>query len=290
MSIAATYISATTLTATTDAKGNKDLRDQCAVGTKIRADCGADGYVYGVVSDVSYSDPTTTITVSGATLTSNLAGFDHSNDTPDSLPNHGHTGPADGGLIVTGTRFATCATSSDVAAKIAALAGFVLQAGARISVLFANGNTVADAVTLNVNSTGDIPIYDEGGTAVGATHPAYFPAGSRIVFVYDGSHWLYEQRIVENYVSGTSWYRVFSDGWMEQGGKLTSVADSTDTTVTFLKAFKNNPLGANVHCTKGNGADVYAFQVGVKTSSTTAAVIRTVNNTTTDIWWEFKGY
>jgi len=290
MSIAATYIDATTLSATTDAKGNTDLRDQCAVGTKIRADCGAEGYKYGVVSDVSYSDPTTTIVLSGAGLTSNLIGFDHGNDTADSLPTHGHTGPADGGLIASGTQFATCSSASDAAAKVAALSGFALQTGACVSVLFVNENTVADAVTLNVNATGDIPLYDAGGQAVGATHPAYFPAGSRIAFVYDGSHWLYERRIVESYVNGTSWYRVYADGWIEQGGRLTGIADSTESTLTYLKPFKNLPLSVNIHCTRGSGGDTYAFQVGVKTYSTTAAVIRTVNNATTDIWWEFKGY
>ena len=43
-------------------------------------------------------------------------------------------------------------------------------------------------------------------------------------------------RIVETYVNGTSWYRVWSDGWCEQGGRFQS-ADGTDTGVNFLKPF-----------------------------------------------------
>ena len=39
--------------------------------------------------------------------------------------------------------------------------------------------------------------------------------------------------ITETYVNGTSWYRVWSDGWKEQGG-VTEAG-----TVTFLKAFSN---------------------------------------------------
>lgn len=46
--------------------------------------------------------------------------------------------------------------------------------------------------------------------------------------------------IVETYVNGTSWYRVYSDGWCEQGGTLASGSqDNTIVTVTFLKPFAN---------------------------------------------------
>lgn len=49
--------------------------------------------------------------------------------------------------------------------------------------------------------------------------------------------------IVETYSNGTSWYRVWSDGWCEQGGKLvvnsSSVGGGTysTTSLTFLKPF-----------------------------------------------------
>jgi len=98
-SISATYVNATTFTATVDADGKKDLTGQCAIGTRIRADCGTDGYKYGVVSAVSYSDPTTTIVITGDSLTATLTAFWHGNDSPDSIANHEHKGPADGGAI-----------------------------------------------------------------------------------------------------------------------------------------------------------------------------------------------
>ena len=46
--------------------------------------------------------------------------------------------------------------------------------------------------------------------------------------------------VVQNYVSGASWYRVWSDGWKEQGGYVagSTTADKTYT-VTFLKSFSN---------------------------------------------------
>lgn len=43
--------------------------------------------------------------------------------------------------------------------------------------------------------------------------------------------------IVQNYKSGTSWYRVWSDGWIEQGG--VTAYSSNRTTVTFLKKFSD---------------------------------------------------
>ncbi len=44
--------------------------------------------------------------------------------------------------------------------------------------------------------------------------------------------------VVESYRNGTEWYRVWSDGWLEQGGQVTKV---TGGNITFLKAFKNMP-------------------------------------------------
>ena len=42
--------------------------------------------------------------------------------------------------------------------------------------------------------------------------------------------------VIQNYLSGNSWYRVWSDGFIEQGGVL-SCTGGQDRTVTFLKAF-----------------------------------------------------
>lgn len=44
--------------------------------------------------------------------------------------------------------------------------------------------------------------------------------------------------ITETWSNGTSWYRKYSDGWVEQGGKYTKERD-TNITVTFPVAFKD---------------------------------------------------
>ena len=43
--------------------------------------------------------------------------------------------------------------------------------------------------------------------------------------------------ITETYQNGTSWYRIWSDGWCEQGGVC--AMNSSWTTYTFLKSYKN---------------------------------------------------
>ena len=47
------------------------------------------------------------------------------------------------------------------------------------------------------------------------------------------------QVIVETYANGTSWYRVWSDGWKEQGGLSSNIGVDQTVTITLLKAFKN---------------------------------------------------
>ena len=42
--------------------------------------------------------------------------------------------------------------------------------------------------------------------------------------------------VIQNYKNGASWYRVWSDGWKEQGGR---VKTSTNVKTTFLKAFSD---------------------------------------------------
>lgn len=46
------------------------------------------------------------------------------------------------------------------------------------------------------------------------------------------------QCVVETYSNGTSWYRIWSDGWCEQGGQIVQTGDAY-ITVSFLKPFIN---------------------------------------------------
>ena len=45
--------------------------------------------------------------------------------------------------------------------------------------------------------------------------------------------------VKENYVNGTSWYRVWSDGWIEQGGDTGLGSNANEETFYFSKPFSN---------------------------------------------------
>lgn len=95
------------------------------------------------------------------------------------------------GVLFDGTgnvnHYSTCATTAVTAAKVVALAGFSLIAGANVSVLFAQTNSVA-APTLNVNSTGAKAIF-YNGAALTAENAGVISAGNVIELVYDGTQY-----------------------------------------------------------------------------------------------------
>lgn len=75
--------------------------------------------------------------------------------------------------------------------------------------------------------------------------------------------------VVETYVNGTSWYRVYSDGWCEQGGKTSQQAHS-GITINLLKPYANanytitistQNLTSNVHTTNVSNITASAFKV-----------------------------
>ena len=52
--------------------------------------------------------------------------------------------------------------------------------------------------------------------------------------------------VVENYKNGVNWYRVWSDGWIEQGGIITASYTNAGQTINLLKPFKNTNYTINV--------------------------------------------
>lgn len=129
-----------------------------------------------------------------------------------------------------------CSTDSATAEKTVSLSGFSLISGVMVKVTFTNANTAA-STTLNVNSTGAKAIYSEDGVAVSATNPFYIPAGATVEFTYDGVNWVYKNRVISNYVNGNSWYRIWTNGYIEQGGQLDYLGGAQS--ITFLLPFRN---------------------------------------------------
>ena len=95
--------------------------------------------------------------------------------------------------------------------------------------------------------------------------------------------------VVQNYVNGTSWYRVWSDGWKEQGGRTTSLSQGATTTVTLMKAFTNanyTVLVAPSQSTK-NYANPSAYSLTAKNF-----VVRNIGNAGSNcsMYWYACGY
>lgn len=92
--------------------------------------------------------------------------------------------------------------------------------------------------------------------------------------------------VVETYVNGTSWYRIYDDGWCEQGGNIYIGSDGA--TVSLLKNYINTNY--NVQCT---GRDKYSEVLYVKSKSTTSFTMYTGDDSTFNaswIDWYAKGY
>lgn len=114
------------------------------------------------------------------------------------------TGGGGGGGVGNNVFYGTCATSAGTAAKVVVCEDFTaseLVAGARLTVLFTNGNSFNGTSTLNVNNTGAKNIYYNGTT----TNSRYmWVAGESVEFVYNGEQWA----TVNGGLASTTYYGV----------------------------------------------------------------------------------
>lgn len=96
-------------------------------------------------------------------------------------------------------------------------------------------------------------------------------------------------RIVETYSNGTSWYRVYSDGWCEQGGQLSG--GSTQQTLTFLKTFADTDYTWLCSTTS---SDNYVKSVQATSFTTTGCTWKVATDggtlSSSGFRWEAKGY
>lgn len=187
-------------------------------------------------------------------------------------------------------QIATCTTASGMAEKTVALADFTLKIGATVIVTFTNANT-ATTPTLNVNSTGAKPIVAEDGAGVSANNPAYFPAASMVEFLYDGTYWRFKKRVITSYVNGTSWYRIWTDGFTEQGGIAATPDHSVSyVTVSLLKAFSNTNY-STLSALLNNTNQLATIHTYGKTTTSFSMMTWHYSTAQTDsVVWEAKGY
>lgn len=88
--------------------------------------------------------------------------------------------------------------------------------------------------------------------------------------------------VVTSYRSGTSWYRVWSDGWVEQGGYFEKKRD-TALTVTFLKPYVDNEYTFACMIARENGSTPKLI-----TKTTTGFSMKT-DSWDYDMYWRTEG-
>lgn len=96
------------------------------------------------------------------------------------------------------------------------------------------------------------------------------------------------QCVVQTYHNGTEWYRIYSDGWCEQGGIVTGTTVGQEITINLAVEFADTDYSIQATQARPNvSADNYPY---VKSGSkTTQSFVLRVDNQTEN-FWEAKGY
>lgn len=90
--------------------------------------------------------------------------------------------------------------------------------------------------------------------------------------------------LTESYTSGNSWYRIYSDGWCEQGGF--SFDDVTNSTINFLKPYANTHYTVSFTSTASR-----LYTLNLKSTSYFIFNYATIAGSgTMSFLWEAKGY
>ena len=147
---------------------------------------------------------------------------------------------------------------------------------------------------------------DQNGNVYGeaSTYTAnYADSSTKIVTTaYMANHWTTSKAtktstaskarpavVVTNYVSGASWYRIWSDGWIEQGGVVTINGADQNGTVTLLKAHANTNYSA-IATLRSEFDATRDAGVGAIPSTTNQLIIRNGVNFAVNICWRTAGY
>lgn len=171
-----------------------------------------------------------------------------------------------------------CSTSISTTAKTVDIPGFVKQVGAKVTVMFKYGNSVANP-TLNVSGTGaaSIIIIKNGIQEAPINHTGYWRGAAStssemwqpftvLDLIYTGTDWLIcGNPVVESYEdAGGNGYTVYADGKIEQWGYESGdgnhtttfkVAYTTTNYVPLFSAVYNSRQSDTIGALYGNNGD-----------------------------------
>lgn len=157
-------------------------------------------------------------------------------------------------------------------------------------------NGKANSDLSNLSATGEahfvkpnVAVTHTANTSVGSsTNPVY--VNSSGVATACGFTWSTIHAVITTYNSGTSWYRVWSDGWIEQGG-LTAESNVKIHTVSFLKPFSNTYYTAMCCVCDTTAAAVKGwYDTQIVTKAKAKMTIGNNNSTSRKISWYACGY
>lgn len=94
--------------------------------------------------------------------------------------------------------------------------------------------------------------------------------------------------IISSYHSGQNWYRVYSDGWCEQGGYQTVSGSGATTNINFHKTFKDTNI--SIQCTQQGYTATAQANSGVSSWTTSSFVFTCGTIGNPSLFWEARGY
>ena len=99
------------------------------------------------------------------------------------------------------------------------------------------------------------------------------------------------ERVVESYRNEHNWYRVYSDNWIEQGGR-SSVKENKSQTITLHKEMKDSSYQVMVlNNSSHTASDSEGVLTAVITSTTQIKITAGyLNPNTANFFWEVKGF
>ena len=180
--------------------------------------------------------------------------------------------------------YGVCDTAENDAAKVVTIENFELVVGVQVSIKFTNKSAAdaeGDALTLNINGTGALPMRRYGTTAMStSTTSSGWQAGAVQTFTYDGSAWIRE-----------FWYNTtYSNPGLGQGYGTCSTAASTTAKTASISSYSltsggivsikftyDVPASATLNITSKGAKSIYhkgaAIKAGVIKAGDTATFI-----------------
>ena len=145
-------------------------------------------------------------------------------------------------------------------------------------------NTIADSLQIGFSGSAEYQLLDgTTGLIPDARISSNIIKASNCAEVYP---------VITTYQNGTSWYRIYSDGWCEQGGRFN--ANNTTTTATYTVNLLKSYIDTNysiVTCGYSNHADQFKNGVAPYSFTTSSFEIQTYNNDALQpIVWQTCGY